>query len=173
MITIWGYITFDKLSHQQQVTISETFTLALKKIIGVIFIGAIILIPLSIGVSGSLALLIMPSQSDSLPFLFLTMIGLFLFVRLNLAIVHYAISNKSWLQSIKEIWAYGKKHNGVLFIYFLIAHIFFPLISQNLTALSQVNLFTAIIGTILMTFISMFSLIFSYRFYSLFIQRGK
>ena len=95
--------------------------------------------------------------------------GLFFFVRLCLSPVHYIASNQSIGQSALQVWRAGVKRNGVLIIYALITYLLLPLLVNSIGAILGTSFLSVIFG-ILVALFQMFILVFTYRFYSLFMK---
>lgn len=95
--------------------------------------------------------------------------GLFFFVRLCLSPVHYIASNQSIGQSVLQVWRAGVKRNGILIIYALITYLLLPLLVNSVGAILGTSFLSVIFG-ILVALFQLFILVFTYRFYSLFMK---
>ncbi|WP_373100376.1 MULTISPECIES: hypothetical protein [Pasteurellaceae] len=170
-ISCWGIMTFHQLSERRRLSLGQTLNMTAKRFAGVFFINLIIVFPLVIGLAESLVALI-GKNAPSLFSVFTITLGIFIFIRLNLATVHYLITQTGLAQTLKVIWLSGFKRTGVLFIYCLLIYFALPLIVRNIAALSDNMLFDIVISFIISA-INVFSLIFSYRFYTLFMQKAQ
>lgn len=170
-ISCWGIMTFHQLSERRRLPLGQTLNMTAKRFAGVFFINLIIVFPLVIGLAESLVALI-GKNAPSLFSVFTITLGIFIFIRLNLATVHYLITQTGLAQTLKVIWLSGFKRTGVLFIYCLLIYFALPLIVRNIAALSDNMLFDIVISFIISA-INVFSLIFSYRFYTLFMQKAQ
>ncbi|WP_040976118.1 hypothetical protein [Necropsobacter massiliensis] len=170
-ISCWGMMTFHQLSERHQLPLSHTLSMTATRFIGVFFINLIIVLPMVIGLAESL-LALASKQSPSLVSVFAITLGIFIFIRLNLATVHYLITRSSLAQTLKTIWLSGFKRTGVLFIYCLLIYFALPLVVRNIAALSDNMLFDIVISFIISA-LNVFSLIFTYRFYTLFMQKVR
>lgn len=97
-------------------------------------------------------------------------ISFFIFVRLNLIFIHYLISQDSLKQSLLIIWKKGFNRMPFLTVYSLMAYIFFNVLINQLSFLASGNIAIDFILIWLGSAISLFSYLFSYRFYTKFIQ---
>ena len=110
------------------------------------------------------------SQNALSPLAFVSMVfGLFFFVRLCLSPVHYIASNQSIGQTALQVWRAGVKRNGILIIYALITYLLLPLLVNSVGAILGTSFLSVIFG-ILVALFQIFILVFTYRFYSLFMK---
>ena len=96
-------------------------------------------------------------------------LGLFFFVRLCLSPVHYIASNQSIGQSALQVWRAGIKRNAVLITYALITYLLLPLLANSIGITLGTSFLSVIFG-ILVALFQIFILVFTYRFYSLFMK---
>lgn len=139
----------------------------------VVFLGVVVLdifmsLPLLFGIAGVMSSFL--SKNALSPLAFVSMVfGLFFFVRLCLSPVHYIAANQSIGQSALQVWRAGIKRNGLLIIYALLTYLLLPLVVNTIGALLGSSFLSAIVG-ILAALFQMFILVFTYRFYSLFMK---
>ena len=76
--------------------------------------------------------------------------------------------NHIW-QSALQVWRAGIKRNGVLITYALITYLLLPLVVNTIGAIFGPSFLSAIVG-ILAALFQIFILVFTYRFYSLFMK---
>ena len=82
---------------------------------------------------------------------------------------HYIASNQSIGQSALQVWRAGVKRNGILIIYALITYLLLPLLVNSVGAILGTSFLIVIFG-ILVALFQLFILVFTYRFYSLFMK---
>ena len=68
-----------------------------------------------------------------------------------------------------QVWRAGIKRNGVLIIYALLTYLLLPLVVNTIGAILGSSFLSALVG-ILAALFQMFILVFTYRFYSLFMK---
>lgn len=146
---------------------ASAFSLAARRVIGVLLLDIVITLPFSLGIASMYTI---GTTNSPIPFFALLMFcfGVFLFIRLNLASLHYVVSNDGILASLQKVWMAGIGNNWQLVIYALCIYLVLPLLGMPLTLVSG-NLgqvLSALAGGI----INIFGVVFSYRFYSLFIK---
>ena len=144
---------------------AKSFQLAARKIIGVLILDVLILLPLTLSLVQ--AYINLGSANVSLFLLLAMAVGIFIFVRLNLVSVHYLINNVGILQSLRQIWQLGMKRNLILFGYTVIVYFTVPILSASLIALAGNTIMNSLLAVII-SFLNVFALIFTYRFYTLF-----
>lgn len=67
------------------------------------------------------------------------------------------------------MWRAGVKRNGILIIYALITYLLLPLLVNSVGAILGTSFLSVIFG-ILVALFQLFILVFTYRFYSLFMK---
>ncbi|ACA32466.1 hypothetical protein [Histophilus somni] len=171
-ISAWGILTIHQLSQHIEPQLSQSVISTAKRFGGLLLLNILIAIPLGIGTSEILVSAIM-HKSPSIFSLFALALGIFVFVRLNLLNVHYLIHNHSISQSLKTMWKSGVKRTHLLFLYTLI-NCLLPFLLRQLSLFLSHNLFMEILITAIISLAEVFLLIFTYRFYTLFMQqRGQ
>lgn len=68
-----------------------------------------------------------------------------------------------------QVWRAGVKRNGILIIYALITYLLLPLLVNSVGAILGTSFLSVIFG-ILVALFQLFILVFTYRFYSLFMK---
>ncbi|PJG83407.1 hypothetical protein [Caviibacterium pharyngocola] len=169
-ISAWGILTFHQLSERRTPALGDTLLRTFKRLPGLIFLNLITVFPMIIGVI-EIFVAMFNKTSPSIFSLFAITLGIFVFIRLNLTTVHYLVRPVGVSETIKTVWLSGFKRTAVLFIYTLLIYFALPLLVRNLAAFGGNMPFDVLIALI-SAVINIFSLIFTYRFYSLFIQKA-
>ena len=167
-ISAWGLISIHSISQQNYQTLTKSFTLTLRRFLGVIVLNLLMTAPMLLGLSEAFAALLIKS-SPSIISLIAMLVGIWFFVRLNLTAVHYLSTQDDIKQTIQKIWIKGSSRKNVLFIYTLLVYFLAPILVFQLTTFSNNVLFDMVIG-ILSAILNIFMLVITYRFYSLFIK---
>lgn len=167
-ISAWGLISIHSISQQNYQTLTKSFTLTLRRFLGVIVLNLLMTAPMLLGLSEAFAALLIKS-SPSIISLIAMLVGIWFFVRLNLTVVHYLSTQDDIKQTIQKIWIKGSSRKNVLFIYTLLVYFLAPILVFQLTTFSNNVLFDMVIG-ILSAILNIFMLVITYRFYSLFIK---
>lgn len=167
-ISAWGLISIHSISQQNYQTLTKSFTLALRRFLGVIVLNLLMTAPMLLGLSEAFAALLTKS-SPSIISLIAMLVGIWFFVRLNLTAVHYLSTQDDIKQTIQKIWIKGSSRKNVLFIYTLLVYFLAPILVFQLTTFSNNVLFDMVIS-ILSAVLNIFMLVITYRFYSLFIK---
>ncbi len=148
-IATFGIATIHHISQQNKNPINQGLMLTLRRFLGVVVLDIFISLPLLFGLADVMSSFL--SKNALSPLAFVSMVfGLFFFVRLCLSPV-------------------GVKRNSVLIIYALITYLLLPLLVNSIGAILGTSFLSAIIG-ILAALFQMFILVFTYRFYSLFMK---
>lgn len=164
----WVLLTIHQLSHRQEPNLSQTFTTALKRMWGSILIYLIIILPFIISlVSMMITLLVM----DDMPSIFLWVlfiIGIFVLIRFCLAPLHYVLQPVGIQKTFSHMWYMGKNKGFYLFIYFALIYLVAGVVENFLSPRGELIL--DILAWLLIAALRILMLIFSYRFYTQFIQ---
>ena len=148
--------------------INQGLMLTLRRFLGVVLLDILMSLPLLFGTADVISSFL--SKNALSPLAFVSMVlGLFFFVRLCLSPVHYIASNQSIGQSALQVWRAGIKRNGVLITYALITYLFLPLLANSIGTTLGTSFLSVIFG-ILVALFQIFILVFTYRFYSLFMK---
>ena len=167
-ITTLGIATIHHISQQNQNPINQGLMLTLRRFLGVIVLDIFMSLPLLFGMVDVVSSFL--SKNALSPLAFVSMVlGLFFFVRLCLSPVHYIASNQSIGQSALQVWRAGIKRNGVLITYALITYLLLPLLANSIGTTLGTSFLSVIFG-ILVALFQIFILVFTYRFYSLFMK---
>ncbi|MDK7255021.1 beta-methylgalactoside transporter [Haemophilus sp. UMB1048] len=167
-IATFGIATIHHISQQNQNPINQGLMLTLRRFLGVVVLDIFMSLPLLFGMVDVVSSFL--SKNAHSPLAFVSMVfGLFVFVRLCLSPVHYIASNQSIGQSALQVWRAGVKRNGILIIYALITYLLLPLLVNSVGAILGTSFLSVIFG-ILVALFQIFILVFTYRFYSLFMK---
>ena len=167
-ITTLGIATIHHISQQNQNPINQGLMLTLRRFLGVVVLDIFMSLPLLFGMVDVVSSFL--SKNALSPLAFVSMVlGLFFFVRLCLSPVHYIASNQSIGQSALQVWRAGIKRNGVLITYALITYLLLPLLANSIGTTLGTSFLSVIFG-ILVALFQIFILVFTYRFYSLFMK---
>jgi len=167
-IATFGIATIHHISQQNQNPINQGLMLTLRRFLGVVVLDIFMSLPLLFGIADVMSSFL--SKNALSPLAFVSMVlGLFFFVRLCLSPVHYIASNQSIGQSALQVWRAGIKRNGVLITYALITYLLLPLLANSISTTLGTSFLSVIFG-ILVALFQIFILVFTYRFYSLFMK---
>ena len=136
---------------------------ALAKLLPAISLYIIMVLPLSFGMSSILFSNISGSGASifSLP---LSAIGIFVFVRLNLAIYVFIVENYRVGQAVKFMWQLAKGKMAALFAYTLLANLL-PILITALVGRLGDNVAIMMLSFVISAFLSLFTTILGFRFY--------
>lgn len=136
---------------------------ALAKLLPAISLNIIMVLPLSFGMSSILFSNISGSGASifSLP---LSAIGIFVFVRLNLAIYVFLVENYRVGQAVKFMWQLAKGKMAALFAYTLLANLL-PILVTALVGRLGDNVAIMVLSFVISAFLSLFTTILGFRFY--------
>ena len=167
-IATFGIATIHHINQQNENPINQGLMLTLRRFLGVVVLDVFMSLPLLFGLADVMSSFL--SKNALSPLAFVSMVfGLFFFVRLCLSPVHYIASNQSIGQSALQVWRAGVKRNGILIIYALITYLLLPLLVNSVGAILGTSFLIVIFG-ILVALFQIFILVFTYRFYSLFMK---
>ena len=169
-VATWGLMTIHKISLQNYRTLGESFSSTLRRFIGVLVLEIISVIPILLGI-GEVGAAVATNTSPSIISLFAIIFGIWFFIRLNLSSLHYLTTQDGVGQSLQKIWLQGKNQKAALVVYTLIVYVFVPVLILQLSALATNMLFVLILG-IIASLLSIFMLVVTYRFYSLFMKES-
>ena len=169
-ISAWCLVTIHQISLRQFSTVLQSFSATLKRIWGAMLLSFLIFIPILVGLTEAM-IAIQQKIQPSIISLFAMVIGIWLYIRLCLAPVHYLLTNDSISHSAKITWRAAMGRVSVLFIFCLLIYVLIPFVENFLTAFSS-NAIMALISGILVALINVFALVVTYRFYTLFISKA-
>lgn len=157
-----------QISYQNTTNWTALFSFFSRRFLVLIVTMFITTFPIIIGV---VDLLMASLQGETSLFsLILGALGLFIFIRLNLTFVDCLITRDSLIDTFKRVWLEGARQNKNLIIFFFIDYLIFPFISNNLAHLFSDNMVLAPIFIWLSSVVYVFSLVFTYRFYTCFMR---
>lgn len=165
-ISSWTLTVIHSISRQHGMNLASSAISTARRFIGVALLSILNVSPLFVGLwfaFGDMG----NNRAPSILSLVLIIAGLILFVRLCLVSVEYLIRPVSMQSAVKNILVLGTKRTGTLFFYCLIVNFFLPLIGLQLSTMAINMVFSVIVLTAI-ALVSLFSLIFTYRFYSVF-----
>ena len=136
---------------------------ALAKLLPAISLNIIMVLPLSFGMSSILFSNISGSGASifSLP---LSAIGIFVFVRLDLAIYVFLVENYRVGQAVKFMWQLAKGKMAALFAYTVLANLL-PILITALVGRLGDNIAIMVLSFVISAFLSLFTTILGFRFY--------
>lgn len=136
---------------------------ALAKLLPTISLNIIMVLPLSFGMSSILFGNISGSGASIFSFP-LSSIGIFVFVRLNLAIYVFLVENYRVGQAVKFMWQLAKGKMAALFAYTLLANLL-PILITALVGRLGDNVAIMVLSFVISAFLSLFTTILGFRFY--------
>ncbi|WP_133543299.1 hypothetical protein [Mesocricetibacter intestinalis] len=169
LVSSWGIIHIHRISQRNTPNLIGSFAVVLSKLAGIVILNVLIMLPMLAAMANLLPLMLSGSGAVSIA-LIAVILGIFIYVRLCLAPLSYFIGNKPIMQAIPYFWRIGNKRTGTLLIYCLIVQFFLPFVSMQFSFLGQMNILLEIISILAISFINLFTLVITYRFYTLFIQ---
>ena len=167
-ISAWGLMTIHQISRHNPLTLSTNFVLTLRRFIGVIVLETVSVLPVLIGVAHIVGVAL-SNTAPSIAALLTIFFGIYFFIRLNLASLHYLTTQDGIGQSLQKIWLQGRNQKTALLIYALLVYFVAPMLILQLSVLSE-NLIFSVIVSLTAALINIFTLVVTYRFYSLFMQ---
>ncbi|HHT7856393.1 hypothetical protein [Pasteurella multocida] len=171
IISAWCLISIHNISQNNLFSLSTSFSSALQRFLGAFVINILLLTPLLIGLSEVFFSLVVQKSQPSIFSLLSMGLGIYLCIRLCLASVHYLISTASISQSFKITWLAGIKRVARLFLYCLIVYFLLPMVTRQFSLLAT-NLILETLAALITAFLTVFSLVFTYRFYTIFMQKA-
>ena len=169
LFSCWEILTVHHISLQNNYSLTQTFGMALKRFFGVLIINILISLPLLICFTAFLVSVLSGSGISIL--IVFVFFSIFIFIRTCLAFITYLIEEKGIGESIAYIWRAGIGRTTTLLWYFLIVYLIFSIISNRLADFSN-NMPLGAIATLLVSFLNVFAVVISYRFYTIFTQRA-
>lgn len=136
---------------------------AFAKLLPAIALYIIMVLPLSFGVS-SILVSTYSGSGVSIIGLPLLVVGIFIFVRLNLSIYAFLMEDYRVGQAVKFMWQLAKGKMAMLFVYTFLANILPVLITSLIGRLGE-NALVMILSIVISAFLSLFTTIFGFRFY--------
>lgn len=162
----WIILTIHQISQSDNRPFNTALILTTQRFFGVLILNLIILFPIITGLSQAF-IAIQKNAPVSLSAIIFILTGLILFIRLNISTVYYITDKENISNSLKKVWFAGKGRNGILFLYALFIYFVIPMLQKFfLVSESYFNLISFFITALL----SIFGLIFTYRFCRLFMS---
>lgn len=160
-ITAWGIVSIHHISQGRSFQWLNALRETLRYFFPALFINILILLPLVFGLVQSL--------SGSVIGLVLIVLGIYLFVRLCLAYLEYLLGHRSLGETLRITWAKSQRRFGTLFLFCLLNYVIVGMLNGQIAVLNG-NIVLETIGIVLSAFLHLFTIIFSYRFYTLFMK---
>ncbi|MDO4626400.1 MAG: hypothetical protein Q4A81_03715 [Pasteurellaceae bacterium] len=154
----------------QNASLNLSIPMTLQRFIGTLFLTAVSLSLFTIGMWQIIYAFANDMQPNILSSIFV-ITGIFIFFRLKLAHFSYLLGDQPLERAIATIWHKGRGRNGQLFLFTTLVNFLIPFLGEQLLSFSA-NAFTDYIMILINAALWVFALIFSYRFYSLFIQQS-
>lgn len=169
LLSLWCLASIHQVSHGVYVP-STSLRLALKRFGGALFINLLLITPLVLGLT-DIAFSVLTAKHDPSVFSLIAMaFGLYIFIRCCLASVYYLFTPLTISQALRDAWKSGHQRVSMLLIYCALIYFMLPLISSQIAGLSSHIIFD-LLSALIMAFLSVFSLVFTYRFYTLFMHK--
>lgn len=165
VLILWLLSLITLISNQQPPNLLAALSYGIKKIPIYLLLNFIIVLPFSLAATSYASL-----QGGSIITLLSIIVGIFLFIRLCLAPYSYVIENSSFSDALKLVWLNGVQRTLPLFIFSILVYILPLLINLQLNNLGS-SVFFSLLTAIISAGISLFSLVFTYRFYQIFINK--
>ncbi|WP_386694416.1 hypothetical protein [Lonepinella sp. MS14435] len=169
-IVYWGTMTVHQISQRQYQGLTKTAGITFNRLLGIILLTVLCFLPFFIGAIGTIAG-VLSQSSISFISLFLMISGIFILIRLCLSPVRYLLNHESIKSAVQNTLISAKGRTAVLFFYCTISYLFFSLLGLQLAMLAQ-NMLLTIVALVIMSFINVFSIVFTYRFYTVFNQQA-
>ncbi len=166
MLVLWLLSTITLISNQRKTELMTALSYAIKKLPIFLLLNFIIVLPFSIAGASYVV-----NAGTGITGLLSLLVGCYLFVRLCLAPYSYVLENSSFSEAVKLIWFNGKGRTVSLFIFALLTYIAPLIITLQLGQLPP-SLISSLLVALISAGISIFTLVFTYRFYQLFINKN-
>ncbi|XWY22439.1 hypothetical protein ACNGTP_04675 [Bisgaard Taxon 45] len=170
ILAAWCLISIHHIS-QSTPSLNASFHLALQRFFGALIINILLITPIIIGLSEIFFSLIVKKSQPSMFSLLSVGFGIYLCIRFCLTSTHYLITHEGLIQSFKTTWKAGIKRVIPLFSYSMMVYFLLPVVIRQLAAIAT-NLIVEIAVALLIAFLTVFSLVFTYRFYTIFMQKA-
>ncbi|HDX1179534.1 TPA: hypothetical protein RNY19_001780 [Pasteurella multocida] len=171
LISAWCLISIHQISQSSHFSLNTSFSQALQRFLGAFVINLLLLTPLLIGLSQIFFSLVIQKSQPAMFSLLSMGLGIYLCIRFCLTSVHYLITTANISQSFKTTWQAGIKRVAPLFLYCLIVYFLLPMLTRQFSLLAT-NLLLEMLVALGTAFLTVFSLVFTYRFYTLFMQKA-
>lgn len=161
-ITACGIISIDQISRQKTFDFSTALSAAIRRFSGALIINVLILLPL-------IYALVLAVLGAGIAALIVTAAGTYVFVRLCLTYIAYLTERKKLVEAVRFTWRKTQKGFGSLFIFCLLNYVTVIILNGKISAWAD-NSLLLFISIVCTAFLHLFSIIFSYRFYTLFMK---
>ncbi|MGV6989383.1 hypothetical protein ACWA5Z_10930 [Testudinibacter sp. P80/BLE/0925] len=165
LLVLWLLNLIIQISKGQAANFATALNLSLGKIIPFVVLNIISVLPISLGITSFSA------PNVGIIALLSFCVGGYLFLRLFLAQFAYIIENGTIGEALKLVWLNSGKRVFPLFLLVLATYILPLLVSLQLANLGN-SLFVIFLSSIITAAISIFTVVFTYRFYQLFIDKN-
>lgn len=171
ILSCWCLSTIHQISRGYALNLKHSFVITLQRIWGVFLINILLRIPFALITTYAL-FSVVNLQLFILTTLAIVIAGMYLYSRFFLAEIHYLLTQQSLVQSLKTLWLSSKGRVVELFLCYLLIH-FLPSIFIIKMSYASHSWFTDLSISVLISSVKVFGLVFTYRFYSLFMQKGQ
>lgn len=165
MLTLWFLSVIMLISQQRQANLSEALSYAIRKIPLFLLLNFVIILPLSLAAANYIA-----NAGGSIFTMLSVLLGVYLFIRLSLTPYSYAIENSSFSEALKLVWLNGMGRVVPLALFAVLAYLL-PLIITLMLGRFPASFLTDVLVSAVSAAINIFTLVFTYRFYQLFIDK--
>lgn len=170
LVNVLVILNIKSINNGNYQTFLNNMPLALSKFIPTVLITLVQVLPISFG----LAFALMPSFGDAASLMALPMMlmGLFVFIKLNLAIYAYLIDDpqKGIGETLKYTWGFSRGRMMPLIMFTAIIYFIPTVLGAVAGALSALGTIGVIMGQAFNAFINLLIVIFSFRFYQTYRQ---
>lgn len=160
-------LAIHQIGRREKFAISQLIGQTLSRFFGTLSLTILTLLVFLIGLS-QITYQLATAGSNPLLSSIISFVGIFIFVRLNLAPISYLFGHQSFINAIPNSWQRGIGRSGSLFIFVLLIYFLLPILVQPVNAILGNSLFSSAIVMVLHSIIYVFSLVFTYRFYTIF-----
>ena len=167
----WAILDIYLFSYNQSLSINQKIQRILQRLPGLFAIIILIILPLIVSIL-EVSLAAFTHSNLSFVSILSFILGIVIFVRFCLTFVDYLVRNISIFQCLQQQWRQGIKNSSNLFLFCLINYFFFSFVMQLIMSLSNGSTFMEVVLHLICSAIYVFSIIFTYRFYSIFMQNG-
>lgn len=170
-ISAWGLVAIHHISQGKNLNLQTTAIQTLRRFLGFFLLSMLCLLPLGLGILNGVYSIVQ-NQPPSFFAMVLIIMGIFVFVRFCLAPIAYLMEDCHLKNALPHMLKLTQRRGSTLFLYCLITHFCFPLLIFQLT-LFVMNTVSLLLVFIVSAIINTFSLVLTYRFYTIFIQQAN
>lgn len=170
-ISAWALVAIHHISQGKNLNLQISVMQALRRFLGFFLLSMLCFLPLGLGILNGVYAIAL-KQSPSFFALVLIVLGIFVFVRFCLSPIAYLMGDCHFKNALPYMLKLTHRRGSTLFLYCLITYFCFPLFIFQLTLLvaNSISLFLVFVVS---AFINTFSLVLTYRFYTIFTQQVK